>query len=205
MGEAVRRELDAYFTPDDASQVMVDRVNPYGCVFEPCVGDGHIARMLGCRATRVLTNDLDPKRSAMTHFDARDARAWRGFVKEHGPIDWVVSNPPFKDAVRIVQNACQFARVGVVMLLRLSFLEPCEDRGEWLERNPPTTQIVVPRISFTGDGRTDSVTCAWFVWMRTEGAVGTISVVSKRRLGGDHAPSLLESEDTSLIPLEAQK
>lgn len=188
----MRRELDAYFTPLDATSAMVGLVNPYGCVFEPCVGDGHIARIVERRATRVLTNDVDPKRSALAHFDARDLRAWRAYHREAGPFDFVVSNPPFKDAIRIVQNAYQFARVGVVMLLRLSFLEPCDDRGEWLEQNPPTKQIVLPRISFTGDGHTDSVTCAWFVWMKVPGAIGTISVVSKRRLGGDQAPSLLE-------------
>ena len=38
------------------------------------------------------------------------------------------------------------------------------DRGAWLNEHPPTTLIVLPRISFTGNGKTDSVTCAWMVW-----------------------------------------
>ena len=42
----------------------------------------------------------------------------------------------------------------------------CEGRGAWLAAYPPTTLIVLPRISFTGDGNTDSATCAWFVWDR---------------------------------------
>jgi hypothetical protein len=49
------------------------------------------------------------------------------------------------------------------MLLRLSYLEPCNNRAEFLSVNPPSL-IVLPRISFTGDGKTDNVTCAWFVW-----------------------------------------
>jgi hypothetical protein len=38
----------------------------------------------------------------------------------------------------------------------------------WLAEHPPTKLIVLPRISFTGDGKTDSVTCAWYVWERGE-------------------------------------
>jgi hypothetical protein len=52
------------------------------------------------------------------------------------------------------------------MLLRLSYLEPTEDRGAWLNSHPPTDLIVLPRISFTGNGKTDSVTCAWIVWRK---------------------------------------
>ena len=52
----------------------------------------------------------------------------------------------------------------MAFLLRLSFLEPTLTRREFLRANPPKRVIVLPRISFTGDGRTDSVTCAWLIW-----------------------------------------
>ena len=77
-----------------------------------------------------------------------------------------MSNPPFGAAPRIVPLAVEHAVAGVAMLLRLSYLEPCENRSQWLSEHPPTRLIVLPRISFTGDGRTDSVTCGWFVWER---------------------------------------
>ncbi len=47
-----------------------------------------------------------------------------------------------------------------------SVLEPCEGRGAWLAAHPPQALIVLPRMSFTGEGKTDSVTCAWVVWAR---------------------------------------
>jgi hypothetical protein len=28
--------------------------------------------------------------------------------------------------------------------------------------------IVLPRISFTGNGKTDSVTCGWFIWIKDD-------------------------------------
>lgn len=66
------------------------------------------------------------------------------------------------------------AIVGVAMLLRLSYLEPTKDRGHWLNDHPPTQMIVLPRISFTGDGKTDSVTCAWMIWHKQ--GKGTITI-----------------------------
>ena len=53
---------------------------------------------------------------------------------------------------------------GIILMLRLSFLEPCHNRYAFLEKHPPTALYAVPRLSFTGDGKTDSVACAWFLW-----------------------------------------
>ena len=48
------------------------------------------------------------------------------------------------------------------VLLRLSFGEPTIDRQEL----PPCTELhILPRYRFRGKG-TDSVTCAWHVWLR---------------------------------------
>ena len=51
----------------------------------------------------------------------------------------------------------------VALLLRLSFLEGTRKRT-WLRIDPPKLVIVLPRISFTGDGRHDLVVPAWFLW-----------------------------------------
>jgi hypothetical protein len=157
-----RRAFDFYPTPAWATHVLMKHANVHGFTYEPCVGAGDIKDVLrqypGVRC--VLTNDIDPERHASTRLDARRSEAW------HGEADWVVSNPPFSDAMAIVRLAYTHARWGVAMLLRLSFLEPTEDRGPWLAEHPPTHLIVMPRISFTGDGKTDSVTTAWLVWDR---------------------------------------
>lgn len=63
------------------------------------------------------------------------------------------------------------------MLLRVSFLEPCNDRAEFLAAHPPRL-FVLPRISFTGDGKTDNVTCAWYVWDK-EAFGGHVKVYTK--------------------------
>lgn len=85
---------------------------------------------------------------------------------------------------RIVRLAVEHAGVGVAMMLRLSFKEPTATgtrarrltsgilvpaspaRGPWLEAHPLTRELVMPRYSFTGNGKSDSVTTAWMIWSR---------------------------------------
>ena len=155
-----RRAFDFYPTPEWATRVLLKHVGVFGTIYEPCVGAGDIARVIdAAQLTHYLvTNDIDASRAATMHHDARTREAWQK------PCDWVVSNPPFSDAMAITRLAHEHAKWGVAMLLRLSFLEPTEDRGQWLADHPPSKLIVMPRISFTGDGKTDSVTTAWLVW-----------------------------------------
>jgi len=171
----VRRENDFYPTPGWATRELLKRQEMGGYIVEPCNGDGDITRELDQAGLMVMTNDLDRNRQAASHEDATDWRFWDGLSVCH----WVVSNPPFSVADKIVPMAFRRATMGVAMLLRISYLEPCEGRGAWLAMYPPTRLIVLPRISFTGDGNTDLATCAWYVWER--GARGQqITVVNPR-------------------------
>lgn len=156
----MRRENDFYPTPRWATEVLLARVPISGVVLEPCVGRGDMAAVLA-NVPGVILHTNDVCHEAMTHEDATNARWWATLAP-----DWVVTNPPFVLAEQIVPLAVRHALFGVAMLLRLTFLEPTLGRGRWLHAHPPTRLIVLPRLSFTGDGKTDSVTCAWFVWER---------------------------------------
>jgi hypothetical protein len=137
-----------------------------GVIFEPCAGDLAIANVIDESDVGVVfSSDIDKSRTGCSMYgDATERGFWQEALEELGGILWVVTNPPFNQAAQIVPIAHKHARHGIAMLLRLSYLEPTEDRGAWLNNNPPTTLIVLPRISFTGNGKTDSVTCAWMVW-----------------------------------------
>lgn len=174
-----RRANDWYPTPSWATQMLVDRVMMGGFVLECCSGDGAIANALKTstpKAHLVTTNDLDPKWEADYQADATDARWWNSH-EVACRWNWVVTNPPFNVAAKILPLAVEHAFNGVAMLLRLSYLEPCAGRVRWLVEHPPTRLIVLPRISFTGDGKTDSVTCAWYVWERKDYGQQVIEVV----------------------------
>lgn len=158
----MRRAFDFYPTPSWATKTLLDHVPEVRAsrILEPCVGAGDMSAVLWASGCTVLTNDVDRTRQADTYLDARQRESWRAFQI----VEWIVSNPAFAFAPKIIPLAFEHATRGVAMFLRLSYLEPCDGRGEWLAEHPPTRQIVLPRVSFTGDGNTDSVTCAWFVW-----------------------------------------
>lgn len=176
-----RRPMDFYATADWMVEELLRRVTPFGAVFECCAGAGDIAEPLRRRGHRVITNDLDATRACDSADDARNTWLWERTIP-----DWTITNPPFKVATPIVENALRYSRAGVAMLLRLTWLEPTRDRADLLGRCPPTKLIVLPRYSFTGDGKTDSVTCAWMVWERK--ATGTISVAPRRPESHQPAP-----------------
>lgn len=154
-----RRKHDFYPTPTWATEHLLkccpDLYRLSNGAIEPCAGDGDIAKYLYPFFDYVHTLDIDPTRKVDKIFDARELVV--------SSDETVITNPPFNQAIEIVKNFVQ-SGARSAFLLRLSFLEPTEARGEWLAENPPAGLIILPRISFTGDGKTDSVTCAWMVW-----------------------------------------
>jgi hypothetical protein len=155
----MRRRMDAYYTPKHAVRNLLAYHHIGGTILEPCVGEGHIIQALG-GSFKVITNDMDPTKTADYNEDATSPSWWDSMPE----VDWVITNPPFSEAPKIIPLAYGKANRGIAMLLRLSYLEPCKNRAAWLRKYPVSKLIVLPRISFTGDGKTDSVTCAWFIW-----------------------------------------
>ena len=179
-----RRKNDFYPTPTWATELLIRSVPIYGGILECCAGDGAIANVLETMSEVVVwRNDIDETMPRLN--STKDASNPLHFYQmtEHGVVSWVVSNPPFSHAPQIIPLAYKNAAIGIAMLLRLSFLEPVENRGAWLNEHPPTQLIVLPRISFTGNGKTDSVTCAWMVWQKT--AKGQQIIIAKNpKFGG---------------------
>lgn len=173
-----RRANDAYYTPGWMVRSLI-RHSPLPLVgyphepvpdlriFEPCAGDGAIANELRTAGYRhVWTNDIDDSLNTDQHFDAADP--WPLSLPA---MAWVISNPPWampKNGrplpVLILQESLKVSAIAVTLLLRITFLEPTANRGAWLQDNPPDQIIVLPRYSFTGDGKSDSATAAWMTW-----------------------------------------
>lgn len=179
----MRRANDAYYTPGWATDRLLEHVPLQNRrILECCAGDGAISRRLEHAGSSVIMNDIEGV-DMNSHFDVTDPYGWKALWDKYGEFQWIVTNPPFKHAFEILLHSHKRATIGVAFLLRLSFLEPTFDRGEWLQENPPTGVLVLPRISFTGDGKTDSVTCAWMVWNKTDSDLW-VKIASKGRRRG---------------------
>lgn len=167
----MRDPLDRYYTPDWLIDGLLadlpftrERLGDFSTVLEPCVGQGAIANPLRRIGAEVITNDLDPLVEADYHLDITQAESWAQMPRP----DWVVTNIPFGVAQEIVPHAVAASRLGTIMLLRLSWLEPTKRRRDWQRANPPDAIRIGSRPSFTGDGKADSVTSAWFFWLHDD-------------------------------------
>lgn len=173
-----RRPMDFYETSKEAVDALVEHYlrkefHKEASILEPCSGDGALARALVLNGYEfVWRNDLDQTRVAHTHQDARTFN----FSSE---AELAVTNPPFNQAFDILKNLHPQVDA-IALLLRLTFLEPTKDRGPWLAKNPPNKLIVLPRHSFTGDGKTDSVTCAWMIWDKYLSGENAVVIVPKK-------------------------
>ena len=175
-----RRINDAYFTTDGLVTALRSRVEIAGQVVEPANGYGAISRHFpGC-----LTNDINSLFPADWNEDAAAPEFWDRFhcwpiiaAAELHKADWVVTNPPFNRAFDMLRLAWPRVRVGIAMLLRITFEEPTKERGLWLAEHSAylSDEIVFgqPRPCFTDDGRTDSATVKWFVWRKRNAGKGT--------------------------------
>ena len=196
-----RRQRDQYYTDELAIRALLAAYPDLAgdVLGDPCCGDGRMVRMLAPRFRAVATNDINPDVQADFHMDAVP------FV-EAARVDWWVSNVPYFAAGDITKACLATAQRGVAMLNRCTFLEsagpkhlcrkpkrgkpaiPCSparclrNGRKWIVKLPPTHILAVPRISFTGDGATDSAPAWWFVWLRgADGAWqrGTIEVMER--------------------------
>jgi hypothetical protein len=76
--------------------------------------------------------------------------------------DVAIFNPPFHLSFDFVMRCRAFAKT-VVVFQSLNFLGS-SDRNEWIRYDVPDTYVIPDRVSHTGDGKTDSVYSAWYVW-----------------------------------------
>ena len=189
----MRRKYDRYPTAQQLTISLFDWVPIRGTVIEPCAGDGDMVKILRLHPDikKVVTSDLDRGLGYEHGWDYYGDAAEGVFYRTgdmaklyvnpvYRGVDWLVTNPPFKDAARILESAWGYGVQNIALLLRLTFLEPTTGDSKWYGRKqlleqlaPYLSDMIVfgsPRPSFTGNRKTDSVTTAWFVWRRGKGA-----------------------------------
>ena len=164
---ADKDSLDYFPTPPWATRALCEHViseiarSSHACL-EPACGEGHMARPLQEYFSSVTASDI----ADYGYGDVRD------FLKGTQNItDWVITNPPFNRAQEFITVARGIARVGVAMLVRISFLESV-GRYEFLfGANPPDVAAVfserVPMVKGRLDRKASTATSyVWLVWYR---------------------------------------
>lgn len=140
-----------------------------GYILDPCAG--------GCpQTTMSYPEALESIGIAFGAIDTIDIRKdSRARIKDDyllqdtaGRFDAIITNPPFSLAIKVIEKALLDVKEGgwVVMLLRLNFLETDKRKPFWDKQMPRYIFVHHKRMSFTGDGGTDSVAYAHYCWQR---------------------------------------
>ena len=186
-----RDPLDRYYTPEWATQALVDYLGERltGGVWDPCCGGDWGGRVIrkAPHVVRYLGTDIDPDATSRIvgqwgnetidhrlhdEFDFLDTAIGWGIGYDQ-PADnrcnWIITNPPYQLANATAADFVRHALTGsasVAMLLRLTWLEPCRDRVDILTLNPPTDLLILPRVHYINAANSNPCTSVWVIWDR---------------------------------------
>jgi len=84
--------------------------------------------------------------------------------------DVIITNPPFNLARSIIEKALEDVSDGgyVIMLLRLNYFGSKDRFSFWKDQLPKWAYVHHRRMSFTDDGKTDSIEYMHAVWQKGE-------------------------------------
>lgn len=194
--------LDRYYTPAWAVDVLADDY-PFprhaNTIWEPCAGRGDIITALEANENLMQTpflflpSDIEPVEGVL-QFDflkddvrrpngnTGDKLAVQEAIHAAGNCLAIITNPPYSipgaTAADFVRKAFEYTPL-VAMLLRMTWVEMCEDRGDIFKHRPPSEiRAISPRVPFEGpamDGKKQAPNgiSAWFIWKHTSGAPNT--------------------------------
>lgn len=161
--------LDDFPTPPWASRALTRHVLPnsetlrnMSCL-EPACGGGHMAKPLSESFGTVSAADIA---------DYGYGRV-QDFLSPHAiePVDWIITNPPFRLAENFLHKSLGIVSVGVAVLVRTVFLESVGRYERLFQKCPPTivAQFAerVPMVKGRLDPKASTATAyAWFVWIQ---------------------------------------
>lgn len=157
-----REGHDFYPTEPDATHALLlaeeQRLRSFRAVWEPCVGEGHIARVLMDAGLTVTGSDLvDRGHPGTVVGNALTFEAPLG--------DAIVTNPPFGSGFpeKLARHARRLKISYVALLLSSNYFHTDRGAALWASHPPAVHYALTWRPDFTGEG--SPVQCmSWFVW-----------------------------------------
>ncbi len=171
--------LDDFPTPPWATRALMEHIihadeeTARYSVLEPACGRGHMAQTL-----REYFNDV--RSSDIHNYGYGAVEDFLEAEHANNSVDWIITNPPFRLAEEFLQKSMEIARVGVALLVRLTFAETV-GRYERIYRDTPPTIVApfserVPMCKGRLNKKGSTATAyAWFVWKKPPFITTTIS------------------------------
>lgn len=166
---------DYYVTPVDKIEEFIKEFIKYepdafnGHILDPCAGgDKHYPMSypqalinIGVPPENIDTIDIRPDSLAKVKGDylTHDCK---------GKYNIIITNPPFVIARQVIEKALDDIKNDglVIMLLRLNFFGGELRRDMWKRQMPEYSFVYNKRLSFTADGKTDSIEYNHLIWKK---------------------------------------
>lgn len=156
--ERPRQHADWYPTPPECTEVLLDRVDFANVVWEPCCGDGSLAKVMEARGIKVIGTDLHDRGYGDAHGIQHDILKASELL-----ADDIVTNPPFNIAAPIIRHLLSLRPRKMALLLKSSFWH-ASTRSSLFHANPPSRIIALTwRPDFLAIGR-PTMEVSWCVW-----------------------------------------
>ena len=167
-----RHKSDYYITP--IKQIVkflnefqkIEKIN--GVILDPCAGGDKEHTMSYPAALK----EIGVKNKIKTVDIRKDSRAEikNDYLKLdcEGLFDIIITNPPFNIARKIIDKSLNDVKEGgfVIMLLRLNYFGSQKRFDLWNKHLPKYCFVHHKRMSFTDDGKTDSIEYCHMVWQK---------------------------------------
>lgn len=179
-----RSPADYYATPAWCVHRLLESLQlPGGHWLEFAAGEGAIVRAINEKRNDVAWWLVELREQCASRLKGLGSCLVTNFL-DVPPIhvDVAISNPPFSIAMEMILHSLKFAP-WVIHLLRLNFLGT-EERNEFFHNNMPDVYVIPNRVSFTADGKADSIEYAWFVWGPDRNkCIGKVEVLNSTPVG----------------------
>lgn len=184
---AGRREppdsLDFFPTPPWATRALTDALGKMvepklnlRVAWDPAAGEGHMVGPLNEAFSYCIASDVFDYGRGYDVLDFLDPGLT---VESFGAVDFVVTNPPFNIALQFALRGLEFAREGVALLVRTSWLSGTGRFRDLFDPHPPTfiwqfserCAMVKGRFDPTASTATDY---CWVIWVKGERTRGGV-------------------------------
>lgn len=190
--------FEYYQTPEWAIKAILqkEQMSKKG-VFDPCLGDGRMAKMASEHSYNVRGIDIQYWGVKLGQFDfLLNADDWQhDFLKDPFPYDLtgmtIFMNPPFSLAVDFVERSFDLGAEKVIAFQRFAWWESRRRKDFWENMPPSRVYICGDRaVCWRGDipeelrgipkkkggaGTSSPTAHAWFVWNKTGNNTTTLS------------------------------
>ena len=147
-------------TPAEAVDALMAReggsIRRYWKIWEPCCGNGSIARVLERYRLQVAATDLVDRGYGQ---GSLDFLTW----SDPAPSKAIVTNPPFSLAAEFVLKARELGVEYIAMLHKATWWHAAERDRLWDIWRPSIVYARTFRLDFEDLGG-PTMECAWFIW-----------------------------------------